>query len=121
MSDILTVKPLTRQDFAPYGDVLEMEGAEIKLINGGTTERFHALSQAEIHGDGKASISIFRGQPRRFPYAVEMMERHPLGSQSFYPLCEPTSFIVVDRVGSGINLEESTYPSAYRIEPQEQT
>lgn len=166
MSDILTVQPLTRQAFAPYGDVLEMEGAEIKLINGGTTERFHALSQAEIRGDGKAGISIFRGQPRRFPYAVEMMERHPLGSQSFYPLserpwlvivadddngrpgrpkvfsatglqgvnyrpniwhhplmalCEPTSFIVVDRVGSGINLEESTYPSAYRIAPQEQT
>ena len=59
----------------------------MRLINGGSTERFHALGRADVSGeDARVIINIFRGQPRSFPYSVTMMERHPLGSQSFSPL-----------------------------------
>ncbi len=81
----LPIHPLTRTAFAPFGDVIEADPASVRLINGGTTERFHRLSTVETEGEG-AIISLFRGQPRRFPYAITMMERHPLGSQSFSPL-----------------------------------
>ncbi len=81
----LDVRKLTREAFGPFGEVMETDGAEVRLINGGTTERFHALAQAQT-GEGAAIVSIFRGQPRRFPYSLTMMERHPLGSQAFYPL-----------------------------------
>ncbi len=91
---ILPVRPLTRESFAPFGDVLETDRAEIRLINGGTTERFHALSTASVDPDGRVIISLFRGQPRRFPYRVDMMERHPLGSQAFYPLADRPWLVV---------------------------
>lgn len=85
MPQHLPVHPLTKAEFAPFGDVIEADPATMRLINGGTTERFHRLSVAEAQGEG-VIISLFRGQPRRFPYEIGMMERHPFGSQSFSPL-----------------------------------
>lgn len=87
MSDLLTVKPLTALAFAPFGEVIEAAPSTMRLINGGTTERFHALFSPDVVGEGaRVIVNIFRGQPRAFPYEIGMMERHPLGSQSFSPL-----------------------------------
>ncbi len=87
MSDLLSVQPLTPEAFAPFGDVISAKPETMRLINGGTTERFHALFSPEVSGDGaRVIVNIFRGQPRAFPYEIGMMERHPLGSQSFSPL-----------------------------------
>ena len=87
MAEILAIKPLTAAAFAPFGDVIEAVPSTMRLINGGTTERFHGLASAEASGEGAGVvINIFRGQPRAFPYAIDMMERHPFGSQSFSPL-----------------------------------
>ncbi|KPF45489.1 ureidoglycolate lyase [Rhizobium sp. AAP43] len=83
----LPIRPLTASAFAPFGDVIEAEPSTMRLINGGTTERFHALFSPEIAGEGaRVIVNIFRGQPRAFPYEITMMERHPFGSQSFSPL-----------------------------------
>ena len=92
----LTIRPLTRAAFAPFGDVVETDPATMRLINGGTTERYHALGHPEALGEGaELIISLFRGQPRSLPYAVDMMERHPLGSQSFHPLQDRPWLVVV--------------------------
>jgi ureidoglycolate lyase len=90
---LLKPKPLTREAFAPFGDVIETEDAESYLINEGTTERFHDLAKVEL-GGGRALINIFRAQPRPSPIAIRMMERHPLGSQAFVAL-ERRPFLVV--------------------------
>ena len=83
----LTLEPLTAEAFAPFGTVMDTAAAELRMINGGTTERFHALAMADTAtGGGNTILSLFRGQPREFPYAVDMMERHPLGSQAFFPV-----------------------------------
>ncbi|WP_428429682.1 ureidoglycolate lyase [Pararhizobium sp.] len=87
MPQFLTIEPLTQAAFAPFGTVIEADPETMRLINGGSTERFHALGRADVSGeDARVIINIFRGQPRSFPYNVTMMERHPLGSQSFSPL-----------------------------------
>lgn len=87
MTRILPVQPLTRAAFAPFGDVIEADPASMRLINSGTTERYHGLGKVAALGEGAGVIlNIFRGQPRTFPYDVDMMERHPFGSQSFQPL-----------------------------------
>ncbi|KQV30134.1 ureidoglycolate hydrolase [Rhizobium sp. Root73] len=87
MPHILTIEPLTQAAFAPFGTVIEADPETMRLINGGSTERFHALGRADVAGDdARVIINIFRGQPRSFPYSVMMMERHPLGSQSFSPI-----------------------------------
>jgi len=39
-------------------------------------------------------ISIFRGQPYTLPLTLKLLERHPLGSQAFYPL-SPRPFLSI--------------------------
>jgi len=83
----LSVVPLTRAAFAPFGDVIEREGAEMRLINGGTTERFHDLANIDVTGeDARVLVNIFRGKSFAPPIDIRMLERHPLGSQAFMPL-----------------------------------
>ncbi len=82
----LKPEPLTREAFAPFGDVIETPGAEHFSINEGTTERFHDLAAVDVaEAGGRTLINIFRGQQRDLPLAIRMMERHPLGSQAFIP------------------------------------
>lgn len=82
----LVAEPLTREAFAPFGDVIDTDGAESFPINQGRTERFHALSRVELSGaTDRGILSIFRGQPLT-PLEIALMERHPLGSQSFIPM-----------------------------------
>lgn len=84
---ILKPEPLTRESFAPFGDVIETDGAHHYPINEGTTERFHDLAAVDVaEGGGRPLINVFRGQPRELPLPIRMMERHPLGSQAFIPL-----------------------------------
>jgi ureidoglycolate lyase len=123
--EALDILPLTKAAFAPYGDVIEPDPSTMKLINGGTTERHHALSVAEAAGEGgRVIFNLFRGQPRSFPHTVDMMERHPFGSQSFIPL-SPRRFLVVvsgdedgkpgrptaflARNGQGVNYHRNTW------------
>lgn len=87
MPHALSIHALTPESFAPFGDVIETNPSTMRLINGGTTERFHALASPDVVGEGaRVILNIFRGQPRGFPYQITMMERHPFGSQSFTPL-----------------------------------
>lgn len=157
----LRLEHLTAEAFATFGTVLDIAASEKRMINGGTTERFHALAMADTETeDGRTILSLFRGQPRSFPYPVDMMERHPLGSQAFFPVTqrdwiavvaldaggrpgqpraflvpghigvqyarnvwhhpliavgEPSDFLVMDREGDGINLEEFRYETPYLI------
>ena len=102
MPQSLEIQPLTRTAFARFGDLVEADPASMRLINGGTTERFHALGHAQALGEGaEVIISLFRGQPRALPYSVDMMERHPLGSQSFHPLQDRPWLVVVARDEGG--------------------
>jgi ureidoglycolate lyase len=96
----LTIEPLTRAAFEPFGDVIELEGAKQIPINLGTTIRFHDLARIDIEDEGgRAIVNLFRGQPRALPFEVKMMERHPLGSQAFLPLNDKPYLVVVAPAG----------------------
>jgi len=83
----LSPEPLTRDNFSRFGDVLEVSGAERIVINEGTTERFDALAKLDVADQqGEGVLSIFRATARPAPIKIAMMERHPLGSQAFFPL-----------------------------------
>jgi ureidoglycolate lyase len=92
----LAVEPLTRAAFSPFGDVIEMEGAWHYPINQGFAERFHDLARIDTTPEGGETIvSLLRGKPRTFPIEITFVERHPLGSQAFYPLQKRDWLIVV--------------------------
>ncbi len=84
---IAKIEPLTREAFAPFGDVIEASDAVRHFpINEGTTERYHDLAKIDLDARGRAIVSIFRAQPRSLPLTLTLLERHPLGSQAFMPL-----------------------------------
>ncbi len=91
--------PITPEAFAPFGDVLDTRGLSPKTINAGKCKRFHNLADVDVL-DGQVGISMFRAELRSLPYSVDLLERHPLGSQAFIP-CSPDSFLVIVAGDSG--------------------
>jgi len=101
------MEPLTAAAFAPFGQVIELEGAHHYPINKGMTERYHDLARVELGGvHPRPLISIFRGQPYTLPLRLDMVERHPLGSQAFYPLGAAQWLVIVaeDQAGQPVRL-----------------
>jgi ureidoglycolate lyase len=100
MSDILKPLPLTADAFAPFGQLIEARG-QAMAINHGATRRFHDLAGLDCSAEGgRAIVSIFRSMPPAFPFAVRVMERHPLSSQAFMPLSGRPFLVVVARAGA---------------------
>jgi len=88
--------PLSKENFAPFGDVVELEGAAHFTINQGFAERFNDLAHVETGAEGgSVNISIVVASPRPEPIAIALMERHPLGSQIFFPLQDRPWLVVV--------------------------
>lgn len=101
---VILPEPLTAAAFAPFGDVLMATGAPDKLINRGKCGRFHDLARLDF-GDGRAGISIFVAEPCALPLTLEMVERHPQGSQAFLPLSgEPFLVVVAPDAGGAPGL-----------------
>lgn len=93
----LIAKPLSVEDFAPYGDVIDTQTSKNSFkINYGLTTRFHDLGKIDVEEkDGKAGFSIFKAQAAQLPHSVKVMEYHPFGSQLFYPLSQNPFLILV--------------------------
>jgi len=90
----IAIHPLTAEAFAPFGEVLEAVGDPDKLINQGLCGRFHDRATVDV-SDGKAGISIFKSEARALPYRLEMVERHPDGSQAFIPMSLDPFLVIV--------------------------
>lgn len=90
----ILVAPLTHDAFAPFGDVLEAGSTPDVIINQGKCGRFHDRATLDFHG-GRAGISLFRSEARQFPIMLDMMERHPDGSQAFIPMSQDRFVVIV--------------------------
>ena len=95
-------EPLTPGTFAPFGDVLDCAGGPDKLINAGLCERFHDRARMDFGADGRAGISMFNAQPRSLPYTLDLLERHPDGSQAFIPMTQNPFLVIVAGDDNGI-------------------
>ena len=97
----LKISFLSKNNFGTYGQVIELKDAEKLIINQGTTTRFNALSSVDAATEnGKPIISIFEAKRRPEPIKLEVMERHPLGSQAFFPLSKHGWLVVVCKSNS---------------------
>lgn len=96
MTIILRAEPLTRDAFAPFGDVIEAADVDRFTINQGFAERFNDLAKIDITNEqGQPNISIVRSAPQPLPISLKLVERHPLGSQIFFPLQDQEWLVVV--------------------------
>lgn len=109
----ITPQPLTAAGFAPFGDLLAPSGRPDKIINQGLCGRFDDLARLDFGPGGRAGISVFQAQLRSLPYRLDLLERHPEGSQAFLPLDRaPFLVIVAPDVGDrpGVPLAFLTAP-----------
>ena len=114
-------QPLTAAAFAPFGDVLDLRHTPDKIINQGLCGRYHDLARLDFGPNGQAGISYFNATPRHLPLKLEMIERHPDGSQAFIPLHQNPFLVVVAKTpeapplafrtapGQGVNLHRGTW------------
>ena len=103
----LKAQKLTPEAFAPFGDVIDARVSESFAINGGRTQRHHDLARVEIlDAPSRPLISVFVSQPVTLPLELELLERHPLGSQAFMPLHEERFVVVVAPPGDDIDPDE---------------
>jgi ureidoglycolate lyase len=92
----IIARALTREAFAPFGDVIDKPSySDRSPINGGRARRLPPMAEAIARGEGgRVSISLVEADPYTVPLQLNLVERHPLGSQAFIPL-SPDPFIVI--------------------------
>ena len=96
MTFLIPIAPLTPEAFAPFGDVISHQTVEPIHINQGFAKRHNLATKIDVTPeDGFTQTSIFVADPRPVPIAIKLMERHPLGSQSFYPLQDKPWLVLV--------------------------
>jgi ureidoglycolate lyase len=87
---------LTPEVFRTFGTVIDTRSAKALEINQGFAQRFDDLIDLDVlMQEGSAKLSLFIAQPRPRPIAIKMMERHPLGSQTFVPMQDRDWLVLV--------------------------
>jgi ureidoglycolate lyase len=87
MEKIIKPIKINRSNFATYGDLISTSDVNPININAGYAKRFDNLANLNTSKDGGQTIvSIFSALKRAFPMTVDMMEKHPLGTQAFIPM-----------------------------------
>lgn len=94
MSRDIAIQPISAAAFAPFGDLIACTGEPDKIINQGLCGRFHDRAKLDFT-DGRAGLSLFNAQVRALPLTLDMMERHPEGSQAFIPMNHQPFLVVV--------------------------
>ena len=91
MEKIIIPIKITRLNFSAYGDLISSYDIKPMDINAGYAKRFDNLANINTsQNEGKTIVSIFSALKRTFPMKIDMMEKHPLGSQAFIPMKETT-------------------------------
>ena len=91
---------ISKENFANYGDLISTNNVKPIDINNGYAKRFDDLANINTSKDqGKTIVSIFSALKRNFPMKIDMMEKHPLGSQAFIPMKETTFIAFVAPLG----------------------
>ena len=87
MEKIIKPIKINRLNFNMYGDLISTNDINPIDINAGYAKRFDNLADLNTSKDGgKTIVSIFSSLKRTFPMKIDMMEKHPLGSQAFIPI-----------------------------------
>ena len=105
----LTIKPkiITKENFRTFGDMITTEDIKPIEINEGYAKRYDGIASLDAQKDnGVSTISIFSALKRSFPMKVDMMEKHPLGSQAFIPMKETTFLAFVAPEGDKPDLNK---------------
>ena len=104
---IIKPVPITKENFSKFGEVITTENIKPLEINNGYAKRFDEIAKIDTYSqEGETTISIFSALKRSFPMKIDMMEKHPLGSQAFIPMKETIFLTFVAPQGEKPNIEK---------------
>lgn len=87
---LLIAEALTAEAYAPYGDVVSADRADVaaRPANQGTAARKNFLAPvASLRPAATLNVCTFRCAPKRaWPMEVALLEKHPLSTQLFSPM-----------------------------------
>ena len=107
MKIIITPKLITKENFSNFGDMITTNDIKPIEINNGYAKRFDGIANLNTSKDnGETTICIFSALKRTFPMKINMMEKHPLGSQAFIPMKETTFLVFVAPEGNKPDLNK---------------
>ena len=107
MKITINPKPITKENFSKFGDMITTDNIKPLEINNGYAKRFDGIANLDTsNNNGETTICIFSALKRSFPMKIDMMEKHPLGSQAFIPMKETTFLVFVAPKGGKPNLNE---------------
>ena len=107
MKITINPKPITKENFSKFGDMITTNDIKPLEINNGYAKRFDGIANVDTSkGNGKTIISIFSALKRSFPMKIDMMEKHPLGSQAFVPMKETTFLVFVAPKSNKLDLNK---------------
>jgi len=107
MKIIIEPKPINKENFSKFGDMITTENIKPVEINNGYAKRFDDIAKVDTsNNNGETTISIFSALKRSFPMKIEMMEKHPLGSQAFIPMKETTFLTLVAPEGEKLEIDK---------------
>jgi len=99
--------PITKENFSKFGNMITTEDIKPLEINNGYAKRFDNIAKIDTSSqNGETTISIFSALKRSFPMKIDMMEKHPLGSQAFIPMKETTFLTLVAPEGEIPDIEK---------------
>ena len=99
--------PITKENLSEYGDMISTKDIKPLEINNGYAKRYDGVANLNTSKDnGETTISIFSALKRNFPMKIDMMEKHPLGSQAFIPMKETSFFTFVAPKGKRPDLKK---------------
>ena len=107
MEIIFNPKLITKENFSKFGDMITTNDIKPIEINNGYAKRFDGIANLNTSKDnGETTICIFSALKRTFPMKINMMEKHPLGSQAFIPMKETTFLVFVAPEGNKPDLNK---------------
>ena len=103
----ISPKKVTKKNFKKFGQIIDTSKKKYFKINNGFAKRYDNLGKIDTSTKkGETIISIFSAKKRNFPMKVDMMEKHPLGSQAFVPMKETSFLVFVAPKGERPNLKK---------------
>ena len=107
MKITINPKPITKENFSKFGDMITTTDIKPIEINEGYAKRFDGIANLNTSKDnGETTICIFSALKRSFPMKIDMMEKHPLGSQAFIPMKQTTFLVLVAPEGDKPDLNK---------------
>ena len=107
MKIIIEPKLINKENFSKFGDMITTENIKPVDINNGYAKRFDEIAKVDTsNNNGETTISIFSALKRSFPMKIDMMEKHPLGTQAFIPMKETTFLTLVAPEGKKLEMDK---------------